>query len=35
VLVLPPIDTTDWTVENLDEEIEAIRNRYVEILETH
>ncbi|MGI9590690.1 MAG: HAD-IB family hydrolase [Myxococcota bacterium] len=33
--VLPPIDTSGWTVETLDEEIRAIRNRYVEILEGH
>ncbi len=35
VLVLPPIDTSDWTVENLDEEIRTIRDRYVAILEPH
>ncbi len=35
VLVLPPVDTSDWTPESLDDEIEAIRDRYVEILEHH
>ena len=32
-VVLPPIDTGDWTRESLDAEIEAIRRRYVEILD--
>ncbi len=32
-VVLPPVDTTGWTKESLDEEIEAIRRRYVEVLE--
>jgi putative phosphoserine phosphatase/1-acylglycerol-3-phosphate O-acyltransferase len=32
-VVLPPIETTDWTVEGLDAEIAAIRDRYLEILE--
>lgn len=32
-VVLPPIDTSEWTVESLDEEIAAIRARYLEILE--
>ena len=31
-VVLPPIETTDWTVEALDEEIAEIRDRYLEIL---
>jgi hypothetical protein len=31
-VVLPPIDTTDWTREGLDAEIEAIRKRYLEVL---
>ena len=31
-VVLPPIDTSSWTVENLDEEIRRIRTRYLEIL---
>ncbi|MBY0400700.1 hypothetical protein K2X89_10420, partial [Myxococcota bacterium] len=31
-VVLPPIPTRDWTPEGLDEEIEAIRRRYMEIL---
>jgi putative phosphoserine phosphatase/1-acylglycerol-3-phosphate O-acyltransferase len=32
-VVLPPVDTSDWTLERLDEEIDAIRARYLEILE--
>jgi len=32
-VVLPPIDTSDWTRESLDAEIEAIRQRYLEVLE--
>jgi putative phosphoserine phosphatase/1-acylglycerol-3-phosphate O-acyltransferase len=32
-VVLPPVDTSEWTVEGLDAEIEAIRNRYLEVLE--
>ena len=32
-VVLPPIDTSGWTKATLDDEIEAIRSRYVEILE--
>ncbi len=32
-VVLPPIDTRDWTPEGLDDEIHAIRNRYLEVLE--
>ncbi len=31
-VVLPPISTRGWSVENLDERIDAIRNRYLEIL---
>jgi putative phosphoserine phosphatase/1-acylglycerol-3-phosphate O-acyltransferase len=31
-VVLPPVETTDWTVEALDEEIAEIRNRYLEVL---
>ena len=31
-VVLPPISTRKWSVEQLDEEIDAIRNRYLEIL---
>lgn len=31
-VILPPIDTSNWTLENLDSEISAIRDRYVEIL---
>jgi putative phosphoserine phosphatase/1-acylglycerol-3-phosphate O-acyltransferase len=32
-IVLPPVDTTDWTTESLDDEIQAIRTRYLEVLE--
>jgi putative phosphoserine phosphatase/1-acylglycerol-3-phosphate O-acyltransferase len=32
-VVLPPVPTADWTSEGLDDEIRAIRNRYLEILE--
>jgi putative phosphoserine phosphatase/1-acylglycerol-3-phosphate O-acyltransferase len=32
-LVLPPIDTSGWSVETLDREIQAIRVRYLEILD--
>ena len=32
-VVLPPVDTSDWTRESLDQEIEAIRQHYLEILE--
>jgi putative phosphoserine phosphatase/1-acylglycerol-3-phosphate O-acyltransferase len=32
-VVLPPIDTSTWTLERLDDEIETIRARYLEILE--
>ncbi|MEN8159918.1 MAG: HAD-IB family hydrolase [Myxococcota bacterium] len=31
-VVLPPIDTSDWTREGLDAEIEAVRKRYLEVL---
>jgi len=31
-VALPPIDTSGWTKESLDEEIEAIRNQYLEVL---
>ena len=31
-VVLPPIPTGDWSVENLDSKIDAIRSRYLEIL---
>jgi len=30
--VLPPIDTSSWTLDTLPNEIETIRNRYIEIL---
>jgi putative phosphoserine phosphatase/1-acylglycerol-3-phosphate O-acyltransferase len=32
VVVLPPVDTSAWTLETLDAEIEAIRRRYLEVL---
>ena len=32
VVVLPPVDTRDWTRENLDERIEEIRESYLEVL---
>jgi putative phosphoserine phosphatase/1-acylglycerol-3-phosphate O-acyltransferase len=32
-VVLPPIDTSQWTVDGLDDEIQAIRARYLDILE--
>jgi len=32
-VVLAPIDTSDWTLEDLDDEIAAIRGRYLDILE--
>jgi len=32
-VVLPPIDTSSWTKATLDDEIETIRNRFVEVLE--
>jgi putative phosphoserine phosphatase/1-acylglycerol-3-phosphate O-acyltransferase len=32
-VVLPPIDTSGWTRANLDAEIQAIRQRYLEVLE--
>jgi putative phosphoserine phosphatase/1-acylglycerol-3-phosphate O-acyltransferase len=31
-VVLPPIDTTDWTVEGLDDEIAEIRDLYLKVL---
>ncbi len=33
-VVLPPVDTTAWTRETLDDEIEAIRNAYLDVLES-
>jgi putative phosphoserine phosphatase / 1-acylglycerol-3-phosphate O-acyltransferase len=33
VVVLPPVETSDWTRETLDDEIDAIRARYQEVLE--
>jgi len=32
VVVLPPVDTSDWTVEGLNDEVDAIRNQYLEVL---
>jgi putative phosphoserine phosphatase/1-acylglycerol-3-phosphate O-acyltransferase len=32
-VALPPIDTSSWTLDTLEAEIEAIRSQYVEILE--
>ena len=32
VVVLPPVETRDWTVEGLDEEIRRIRDRYLAVL---
>jgi putative phosphoserine phosphatase/1-acylglycerol-3-phosphate O-acyltransferase len=32
-VVLPPIDTSDWTVDGLDDEIQAIRARYLAVLD--
>ena len=31
-VVLPPVDTSDWTQESIDEQIEAVRERYLEVL---
>jgi putative phosphoserine phosphatase/1-acylglycerol-3-phosphate O-acyltransferase len=33
VVVLPPVDTSGWTVETLDEEVAAIRRSYLDVLE--
>jgi putative phosphoserine phosphatase/1-acylglycerol-3-phosphate O-acyltransferase len=32
-VVLPPVDTSGWSAQSLDAEIEALRNRYLEVLE--
>ena len=32
-VVLPPIDTSSWTRETLDAEVEAIHARYLEVLD--
>jgi len=32
-IVLPPVDTSDWTREALDEEIRRIRQQYLEVLD--
>ena len=31
-VVLPPVDTSNWTVEGLDEEVRAVRDQYLEVL---
>ncbi|HIG02251.1 MAG TPA: HAD-IB family hydrolase [Myxococcales bacterium] len=31
-VVLPPVQTSNWTVEGLDQEIKAIRDQYLEVL---
>jgi putative phosphoserine phosphatase/1-acylglycerol-3-phosphate O-acyltransferase len=31
-VVLPPVDTSGWTVAGLDDEIKAIRGQYLEVL---
>lgn len=31
-VVLPPVDTSTWTAESLDDEIETIRNQYLAVL---
>ena len=31
-VVLPPVDTSTWTVEGLNAEVKAIRNQYLEVL---
>jgi len=33
VLVLPPIETSEWSREYLDDHIAAIRERYLSVLE--
>ncbi len=32
-VVLPPVDTSGWTLETLDEEVEEMRQRYIEVLQ--
>ena len=32
-VVLPPVDTSSWTLDTLDEEIRKFRDRYIEVLE--
>jgi len=32
-VVLPPVETTSWTLDTLDDEIRDIRDRYIEILD--
>jgi len=31
-VVLPPVDTSAWTVEGLNAEVDAIRNQYLKVL---
>jgi hypothetical protein len=31
-VALPPVDTSAWTLATLDQEIEKMRNRYIEVL---
>ena len=33
VCILPPIPTTDWTKENLDQNVEMVRNLFLKELE--
>lgn len=33
VVVLPPIHSHDWTTENLDEKVDEIRNKFLDVLE--
>jgi putative phosphoserine phosphatase/1-acylglycerol-3-phosphate O-acyltransferase len=32
-VVLPPVETSSWTLDTLDDEIRDVRNRYIEILD--
>lgn len=32
-VVLPPVDTDDWTLDSLESEIDAMRQRYLEVLQ--
>ena len=34
VVVLPPVDTSRWTREGLDDEVRAIRDAYLEVLDS-
>jgi len=33
VVVLPPVDTSEWTVATMTEHVEDVRNRFVAVLE--